>query len=529
MRPVAFTRLVSLIAVAATVQIGWSAVAEAQQPKRGGILRHVVENEPNTPDCHASGTSFTMQIVAPHYSTLLKFDTEKYPAVTGDLAQSWTVSPDRKTYTFKLHPGVKFHDGSNLTSADIKASYERLRSPPEGIISARQPQFAGIESIETPDPLTVTFKIKRPDASMLAVFASPWNCIYSARKLAQNPNYPATEIMGSGPFKFGEHVKGSHWTATRFEDYFRKGYPYLDGIRASFLSGAGVVNALAGNQVDGTFFLIAPASAQRLKQELGDKIQVLTGAFQLSTFVSVNTTKPPFNDPRVRQALNLAVDRVEGFQLSKNFTNFESMGLVMPKDTPFRTADADIMKMPGFDGNATQARAEARRLLKEAGHENLKLTILNRNIRSPWEPLGVFLIDQLRKTGIQADQILAESPQYFAALRGKTFDIAVDFNSTLSSDPNEVLIKFLPGSPNNYTFADDPKLTELYEKQFEMDNVQQRAAVVQEFEKRLNDQGYIIQMFRAGRLVTIYSYVKGWKLLPSTVFNLDMAEVWLDK
>ena len=182
----------------------------AETPKSGGLLKFAVSAEPPNYDCHANSSFAFIHPIRPHYSTLLKFDTAKYPAIKGDLAESWTVAKDGLTYTFKLKKGVKFHDGSTFTAADIKATYDRLRDPPPGVLSLRQGTYADIATIETPDPLTVVFKLKKPNASMLANFASPWDCVYSAAKLKQDPKFPERNIMGTGPFTFVEHVAGSH-------------------------------------------------------------------------------------------------------------------------------------------------------------------------------------------------------------------------------------------------------------------------------------------------------------------------------
>jgi peptide/nickel transport system substrate-binding protein len=532
MARVACKKWLSVLTACTVIALCAGQNAEAQQPKRGGVLTHVVESEPNSIDCHASATSFTIQLVAPHYSTLLKYDPAAYPKIVGDLAESWEMSPDGRTYTFKLVPDVRFHDGNALTSADIKASYERLRNPPEGIISARKEQLGDIDSIETPDPLTVVFKLKKPNAAFPSLLASPWNCIYSAQKLAEDPNYPAKQPMGTGPFKFVEYVKGSHWTAERFDGYFRKGHPYLDGIKAVFINGPGVINALAGGQVDGTFFLLSPASAARLDQTLGNKMVFPKSSFNITTFVTVNTTKPPFDNPKVREALNLAIDRKEALIFLKDLANLERAALLMPTAASIRTTDAEIQKLPGFndDAKAAAARRErAKALLKEAGYAKLKVVLLNRNIRSPWEPLGVFVLDQLRKVGIEATQILAETPQYFSMLRDRTYDLAIDFNNTTGVDPNEVLVKFLPGSPNNYSGAKDDRLVELFDKQSGTTDVEERQKLVREFELRTFEQGYVLPIFNGDRLIAHYAYVKGFQLMPSTVLGLDMGDVWLDK
>lgn len=126
-------------------------LAAEPSPKQGGTLEFAVTVEPENYDCHANTSFAFLHPVAPHYSTLLKFNTANYPQVIGDLAESWTVSPDRLTYTFKLRPNILFHDGSRLSSSDVKASYERIVHPPAGVVSARQVDYSAISRIEAPD------------------------------------------------------------------------------------------------------------------------------------------------------------------------------------------------------------------------------------------------------------------------------------------------------------------------------------------------------------------------------------------
>src|SRR3982074_3128843 len=116
--------------------------ARAQSPKKGGTLQFAMSAETPHYDPHGSDTYATLDFAAPFYSTLLRFNLDKYPEVMGDLADSWTVAPDLMSYTFKLHPGVKFHNGQDLTSEDVKATYDRLRNPPAGVVSTRHATFA---------------------------------------------------------------------------------------------------------------------------------------------------------------------------------------------------------------------------------------------------------------------------------------------------------------------------------------------------------------------------------------------------
>src|SRR3984893_15824191 len=139
--------VLALVALGAFLAQSGTNPAFAQAPKRGGALLFAVVAEPPNYACHANTSFAFVHPIAPHYSTLLKFDGKNYPKFIGDLAKSWTVAPDGLTYTFKLVEGVKFHDGSALTSADVKASYERIASPPAGVVSVRKAWSADIGQI----------------------------------------------------------------------------------------------------------------------------------------------------------------------------------------------------------------------------------------------------------------------------------------------------------------------------------------------------------------------------------------------
>ena len=132
--------------------------------------------------------------MAPFYSLLIKVNQERPSEFEGDLAESWTVSRDGLTYTFKLRDGVKFHDGSPLTSRDVKATYDRIIAPPAGVVSLRQAQYAVVERVEAPDPRTIVFKLKWPSAAMLANLASPFNFVYKADVLARDQRWYAGRL-----------------------------------------------------------------------------------------------------------------------------------------------------------------------------------------------------------------------------------------------------------------------------------------------------------------------------------------------
>jgi len=253
---------------------GWSWGAE-EKPQYGGTLTYAVGQAPPSFDAHRESTYAVIHPIAPHYSLLLKFDPKTYPKIVGDLAESWTVSTDHKAYTFKIHKGVKFHDGSLLTSKDIKATYDKIFSPPPGVLSARKAFYEVIEKIETPDDHTVVFRLKRPAASFLTSLASPWNWIYKADLLAKDPRWYEKNVMGTGAFKFGEYVTGSHWVGKKHEGYFQKDRPYLDGYRAVFIRDVGArASAIRGGRMQAEFRFFSPSNRDDVVRAVGDKVTV---------------------------------------------------------------------------------------------------------------------------------------------------------------------------------------------------------------------------------------------------------------
>jgi peptide/nickel transport system substrate-binding protein len=516
------------MASAAVTSPAWT-----QTPKPGGTLNFAVSAEPPNLDCHAQTSFAFIHPVRPHYSTLLKFDGAKYPEITGDLAESWTVSPDGLTFTFKLHRNVKFHDGSDFTSEDIKATYQRLRDPPPGVRSLRLESYQDISAVETPDAHTVIFRLSKPNASMLANFASPWDCVYSAAKLKEDPRFPERNILGTGPFTFVEHQAGSHWIGKRFDGYFQKGKPYLEGYRAVFMSGAPMVNALSAGQVLAEFRGHSPADRDRLVQALGDKAVVVESPWVCSLVVNFNTTKKPFDDARVRRALSLAVDRWTGAQALQKIALVRHVGGVMRPGYELATPEKELEKLPGFSRDIKASREEARKLLKEAGADNLSFKLTNRNVAMPYTPVGIFLIDQWRQIGLNVQHEQLETRLYLAAQqRGNpTFDASLDFSCDFMDEPNLQLLKYISAdrSALNYSGHTDRQLDELFDRQSgELDKAK-RAALVRQFESRLMQESYVVPTIWWHRIIVHHKQLQGWNMTPSHYVGQDLTDVWLDR
>lgn len=498
-------------------------------PQRGGILTYAVAAEPPTYDLHQTSTFAVMHRVAPHYSTLLTYEPGNYPKIVGDLAQSWIESPDRLTYTFKLHPNVRFHDGTALTSEDVRASYERLRNPPAGVASNRVGSFEQIASIETPDPLTIVFKMKKVDASIVDTFASPWNSIFSAARLKQDPVFPVKNVMGTGPFRFVEHVAGSHWSGARFDGYFKPGKPYLEGFRAITMSSAAMINALSGRQILAEFRGFTPPERDRIVKSLGADAQTYDSSWMLHMLVTFNCSKKPFNDPRVRRAVSLVMDRWGGSSNLMRVSQLGAVGGLVRPGSEWSASPTEMEQWPGYGRNVAANRAEAKRLLKEAGVENLTFTLTNRN-HQPYVTAGIFLIDQLRQIGVKVEDRQLELSGWYAAQSSGDFEAMIDSFTQFSDDPTNVLVKYISTdrapevSVSRHT---DRELDALFDKQAATVDKAERLKLVRAFEKRLFDESYAVPILWWQRIVVMNARVRGWSMSPTHMIYQDLADVWL--
>lgn len=501
-------------------------------PKKGGVLKFAIVAEPPTLDCHATGTFAMVHPVIPQYSTLLKFtgphDKQK---MEGDLAESWDAAKDGLSYTFKLRQGVKFHDGTPFTSADVKASYDRIVNPPKDVISNRKAVHQDIGEITTPDPQTVVFKMKQANSSMLLHFASPFNCIYSAAKLAQNPTYPHTEVMGTGAFKFKEYVKGSHWEAVRYEGYHGKDRPYLDGYKGFFVKTAGVVNGIIGGQFDAEFRGRTPAERDQLVKTMGDKVTVQEGPWITNIQLAFNTEKKPLDDERVRRALTMAIDRWGGSEALGKISLIKGVGGMFRPGSPFGLSQAELETMPGFARDMTKARDEAKALLKEAGVTNLKLKLLNRNIGEPFSPAGVYTVDQLRRIGVEVEHVSIETKLYFDQMDRGEFDIVVTNVSDFVDDPNAQFNTLVSKTKSTISYSrhSDTKVDAMYDKQSGTLDPVERNKLVKELETYLHQKAYSVPLLWYQRIVVNNKKVRGWDLPPSHFGGQSLTDVWLDE
>jgi peptide/nickel transport system substrate-binding protein len=526
--------LVRVLAVAAGALLALT--AQAQSPRYGGELVFPVPSEPPSYDGHREETFGLIHPIAPFYNTLLRVDpfdpsgTKPAPS----LAESWTVSSDGLTYTFKLRKEVKFHDGSEMTSKDVKASYDKIIFPPQGVGSTRKGQYAVVEAVEAPEPFTVRFRLKYASGSFLASLLSPYNFIYKADLLAKDVHWYEKNIIGTGPFIFVEHVKGSHVVGKKNPNYWDKGKPYLDGFRAIFIrDSAAQVAAIRGERAHIQFRGFTPKDRDNLKTALGDKITVQECPWDCILLVGINHEKKPFDDKRVRRALTLALDRHTASKALSQIAIVKEVAGVQVPGTPFATPPEQLDKLAGYWTDAEKSRAEAKRLLKEAGvPEGFSFTFTNRGIPMPYEPLGVWMIDQWRRIGLNVQQQVIEPAAYFGVIRKGDAQVFMDFQCGYIVEPDLDMYKFLSTdrNPANYGRYKDPVLDELYDRQSRATSVDERKKLIQAFEKRvLDEEAHYLMTLQWHRIIPQSSKMHGWTITPSHYLNNTLDTVWLSE
>jgi peptide/nickel transport system substrate-binding protein len=509
-----------------------------EAPKRGGTLTFTIPADaPPSFDGHREGTFAMLHATAPFYSVLIRINPQNPSSTTDFVCDLCTEMPEPedggKTYTFKIRDGVKFHDGTPLTAADVKASWDHIIFPPEGNISPRQSWYMMVDRIEAPDPTTVVFRLKFATAAFLPALADPFGFIYQKAKLDQDPRWYEKNILGSGPFKFASYETGQSISGVRNPDYYHPGLPYLDGFTGIFAEKQAVrVEAIRADRAAMEFRGLPPATRDDLMNALGDKLSVQESDWNCGSLVTPNQKRKPFDDPRVRRALTLAIDRWNGVPALSKIANIRNVaGIVFPA-SPLAASREELEQLAGFWPDIEKSRTEARRLLKEAGAEGLSFELLNRNVDQPYKYVGTWLLDEWRKIGLNVTQRMMPTGPWTEAMRRGEFAVVLQANCRGVPNPLLDVQPYLPSSvfTANYGNYEDPALVELYDRMLRETDFAKQRAMMRAFEKRVIDtEAHEIWISWWYRIIPHRSYVKGWKISPSHFLNQDLATVWLDK
>ena len=534
-----FVKSTLAVSLALGLAAAWAVgPAAAQAPKRGGTLTFVVPAEPPSFDGHRETTFALIHPIAPFYSVLIRVNPENPSSPTDFVCDLCTEMPaamnDGKQYTFNIRKGVKWHDGSALTAHDIVATYHKIIFPGEGVASARKGFYVMVDKVTAPDDHTVVFDLKYPSGAFIPALANPYNFVYAKKIIDEDPHWYEKNVMGSGPFKFASREAGAVIRGTRNPDYYHEGKPYLDGFAAIFAKKQTLrVQAVRGDRAAIEFRGFPPKSRDDLVKALGDDITVQESDWNCALFMTPNHNRKPFDDVRVRRALTLAIDRWGGSKYLSQIAIVKAVGGVVFPGHPLAATKEELEQIAGYWPDIEKSRAEARRLLKEAGVPNLKFTFHNRGVDQPYKIVGTWMIDQWRQVGIQADQWVQPTGPFYANLRKKKdFDVTMDFNCQAVVNPLLDVVKFVSDdiSGNQYAGFTDREMDKMFDAMNRSADPAEQRRIMRAFEKRaLDEEALQFVTLWWYRIIPHRSYVKGWKVSPSHYLNQDLSYVWLDK
>jgi peptide/nickel transport system substrate-binding protein len=336
-------------------------------PKRGGTLRTAWGVTTSHFDIHQGGN---VAVMCQMYNNLVRNNlVDGLRSIVPDLARSWEISDDGLTYNFHLREGVTFHDGEPFTAEDVVATFNRIISPPEGVVSVLRNEYNMVNSVEAVDDLTVRFILSSSRAFFLNLLAATNAVIYSKKSLEEN-NYDLREVIapGTGAFRYVNYLSAEKWIMERNPDYWDQELPYVDGIE--------MLHVPAWSD-RGTAVLTGQADLSwNVSKETWDEGQNRSDIVQVNTLANfgaywaiMNTTREPFDDPRVRRAIHLGISKQN---LAAAFATQELINLTrwVPQGDPNATPPDVIATLPGYRADKSEDIAEARRLLADAGYGN---------------------------------------------------------------------------------------------------------------------------------------------------------------
>jgi peptide/nickel transport system substrate-binding protein len=469
--------------------------AQSQAPKSGGILNVMLREDLSQGFAiHESSTISTVFPAAPCFNNLVQFDPAKAiespDTIVGDLAEKWSWQDNYRNLVFFLRKNVKWHDGNPFTSKDVKFTFDMLREGPDAPaklrINPRKDWYANVEAIEAPDAYTVVFRLKRPQPSLLSMFASGYTPIYAAH--IPPANY-RTSCIGTGPFKVKEWRKGEYLDYVKNPDYFIKGRPYLDALHYVVIVERGTrTAALQAGQLDVAFpGETTKAASEQLKKAV-PQLVVTPVATAVTDNIIMNSKKPPFDNQKVRLAVSYAIDRRGLIQAVHQGAGVPGAAMAPKPYGVWGMPEKDLLALPGY-GKPSEMKDRARKLLAEAGvtpQKPLRVEMVTRAI-AVYVDMASFVINELKQVGIDATLKQIETAQWHAMATRGDYQIGANLTGLGVDDPDANLYEnFACGSPRNYSFYCDEHVMKMIDQQSQELDVKRRLGIVVTIQKKLD-------------------------------------------
>jgi len=511
--------------------------APAQAQKSGGVLKIYFFDSPATMSIHEESTIAGQGPMMGVFNNLVMYD-QSVPqsglkSVVPDLATEWAWDAAGTALTFKLRQGVKWHDSKPFTARDVVCTFDLLQGKAsDGLrVNPRKAWYHNLDTVTANGDFEVTFKLKRPQPAFIALLASGFSPVYPC-------HVPPLEMrrrpIGTGPFKFVEFKPNETIKVTRNPDYWKKGRPYLDGIDYRIIKNlsTGALAFVSGTVDMTSFYFLQVPMLKDVKDQVPEATCELL-ASNVQRNIILNRESPPFNNPELRRAVALTVDRQAFIDTLSQGKATIGAAMLPPPEGIWGMPTELIRKLPGYDPDIAKNRAEARKLMEAGGYgpaNRLKLKVATRNI-PPYRDPAVILLDQLKQIYIDAELDAVDTTQWYPKVRRRDYSIGLNLTGNGIDDPDQAFYEnYACGSENNYDGYCNPKMDELLERQSMEADQEKRKQLVWDIERRLAEDVARPVLFHNRSGTCWRPYVKGYVPMVNSIYNgLRMEDVWLDK
>jgi peptide/nickel transport system substrate-binding protein len=505
--------------------------------RHGGILKLYTLDSPASMSILEETTVFAERPMMAVFNNLVMFDQHvkqnSLQSIVPDLATGWSWNVDGTELTFSLREGVTWHDGKPFTARDVKCTWDLLtgKSSDRLRLNPRKDWYGNLEEVTTSGDYEVTFHLKRPQPAFLVLLASGFSPVYpchvAARDMRSHP-------IGTGPYKFVEFRPNEVIRVTRNPNYWKTDRPYLDGIEYTVIRN---LSTAALGFIAGKFDITWPYSVRvpllkDIRSQAPEAICELA-ANNVSSNLIVNQEKPPFDNPDLRRAMALSLDRKAFIDILSDGQG--DIGGVMqpPPEGVWGMPPEILRRLPGYNPEVAKNRAESRNVMEKLGYRpdnRLKIEVSTRNTPFYRDP-AVILIDQLKEVYIDGELETIDTTNWYPKVMRKDYTVGSNLTGNALDDPDQNFYEnYACGAEGNYNGYCNPEVDLLIDRQSAEADQEKRKKLVWEIERKLAEDVARPIIFYDRRDTCWQPHVKGLTIMVNSVFSgARMEDVWLDK
>jgi peptide/nickel transport system substrate-binding protein len=509
---------------------------QAYAQKSGGILKLYHRDSPASLSPHEEATISAIGPAMGLFNNLVLFnqhEKQNRPEfIEPELAESWSWNDDHTRLSFKLRQGVKWHDGKPFTAKDVKCTWDLLTGKGEQKLrlNPRKAWYQNLDQVVVESDASVTFVLKRSQPAFMMLLASGDSPVYPCHV---PPAQMRTNPIGTGPFKFVEFKPNEYIKVAKNPDYWKPGRPYLDGIEWHIVPNRATQSlAFIAGQFDMTFpYEVTVQMVHDINSQAPSAI-CETDPTMVSMNLLVNRDKPPFDDPDIRMAMMLTMDRKAYLDIISEGQGSIGGAMQTPPAGLWGLPADQLEKLPGYGPNIEASREQARKLMEKHGYgpnNRLAVKVQTRNIAQYRDP-SIILIDQLKKIYIDGELDVVETANWFPRIARKDYTVAGNLTGSGVDDPDAYFFEhYACGSERNYTNYCNPELEKLYVKQSEEPDQEKRKKLVWEIDKKLTEDGARPILYRYALATCHYPRVHNVTTQVNSIFNAwRFEDAWLD-